>query len=30
MDLIPNAEQKKKIRERQQALADFKSVTLAL
>jgi hypothetical protein len=30
MDLIPNAEQKKNIRERKQALADFKSVTIVL
>jgi hypothetical protein len=30
LDLIPNADQKQNIRERKQALADFKSVTIAL
>ena len=30
MDLIPNAEQKKNIRERKQALADFKLFAIAL
>ena len=30
LDLIPNADQKRNIRERKQALADFKSVTIAL
>ena len=30
MDLIPNANQEKNIKERKQALADFKSVTIAL
>ena len=30
MDLVPSAAQNKNIRERKQALADFKSVTIAL
>lgn len=30
LDLIPNADQKRNIREQKQALADFKSVTIAL